>query len=578
MTASAQAPTFSLVYVSQATAQFAPVDEDRQKKALTGINKPASANNRRLNVRGILLLAAGHFVQWLEGDEGVVRKLMATIAKDPRHTDVQIIYTGYRRTMLTEWSMSLVARADLDNSMLAQIKTLRAGARPRSAGSVPAGMILSIVCPSAELGTPESRRRRIALLGQSGIWSAALLEHVSKQFKAPVAHTRLLGNAGFERGAILDYLDVDHPRLGPLRLLSPSGDMESMSWMTGIKEKLTACVLFYSQNSPDAITGFTTGVQDHFGATNQSIPFLCLFGRTASPLVEPVLDWFAIKDRQAFVERITLADSDAVWRAVEELLEQQAESGLNPVEAWGASGFPQPSQPAVLIDIPVEPMLSFEEKAGKPVVSGTRAAAAAANALDGRKVQQREAAIPLPVIEPLVVPPSLSPAPVVEPHASAAVAVVNGLTPQPAAPPVRVPALALSEAGKRLLEALSIIDNVRFVGAQCLETASQVLLKGQAFDAAPESGLTEEGFVGLLRGEALIHKALMARMASDDAGEGPQVLTRSSSHFNLSFTSGLPSAAVVLLQTADGAANEALVRFNVLALLNKPIAGIFVSA
>ena len=574
MAASAQDPTFSLVYVSQATAEFAPVNEERQKKALTGINGPSAANNRRLNVRGILLLAAGHFVQWLEGDEGVVRKLMATIAKDARHTDVQVIYTGFRRIMLTEWSTSLVARADLDNSMLAQVKTLRAGARPRSAGSVPAGMVLSIICPSAELGTPESRRRRIALLGQSGIWSAALLEHLSKQFKAPIAHTRLLGNAGFERRAILDYLDIEHPRLGPLRLLSPSGDVESVSWMTGIKEKLTACVLFYSQNSPDAIPGFTTAAHDHFGVTNQSIPFLCLFGRTAAPLVEPVLEWFAIKGRQAFVERITLADSDAVWRAVQELLEHRADSGVTPVEAWGASEFSQPNQAAALLEIPVEPMLSFELKAGKPSVSGIRAAA---DALDGRKVQQREAAIPLPLNERLEVPPSPAPAlaPVVEPHASGAVAVVNDRTPQK---PAHEPALALSESGKQLLEALLKIDNVRFAGAQCLRTASQVVLKGQVFDSAPANGLSEQGFSLLLGGEALIHQALIARMAPDDAFEGPQVSTRFTSHYNLSFTVALPSAAVVLLQMADGAANEALVRFSVLALLNKPIADVFASA
>ena len=570
MAASAQDPTFSLVYVSQATAEFAPVNEERQKKALTGINGPSAANNRRLNVRGILLLAAGHFVQWLEGDEGVVRKLMATIAKDARHTDVQVIYTGFRRIMLTEWSTSLVARADLDNSMLAQVKTLRAGARPRSAGSVPAGMVLSIICPSAELGTPESRRRRIALLGQSGIWSAALLEHLSKQFKAPIAHTRLLGNAGFERRAILDYLDIEHPRLGPLRLLSPSGDVESVSWMTGIKEKLTACVLFYSQNSPDAIPGFTTTAHDHFGATNQSIPFLCLFGRTAAPLVEPVLEWFAIKGRQAFVERITLADSDAVWRAVQELLESWADSGVTPVEAWGASEFSQPNQAAALLEIPVEPMLSFELKAGKPSVSGIRAAA---DALDGRKVQQREAAIPVLLNERLEAPPS--PALVVEPHAPAAVALVDDRTPQKPAPE---PALALSESGKQLLEALLKIDNVRFAGAQSLKTAGQVVLKGQVFDSAPENGLTEQGFALLLGGEALIHQALIARMAPDDALEGPQVLTRFTSHYNLSFTVALPSAAVVLLHMADGATNEALVRFSVLALLNKPIADVFASA
>lgn len=574
MAASAQDPTFSLVYVSQAAAEFAPVNEERQKKALTGINGPSAANNRGLNVRGILLLAAGHFVQWLEGDEGVVRKLMATIAKDARHTDVQVIYTGYRRIMLTEWSTSLVARADLDNSMLVQIKTLRAGARPRSAGSVPAGMVLSIICPSAELGTPESRRRRIALLGQSGIWSAALLEHLSKQFKAPIARTRLLGNAGFERRAILDYLDIEHPRLGPLRLLSPSGDLESVSWMTGIKEKLTACVLFYSQNSPDATPDFTTAAHDHFGVTNQSIPFLCLFGRTAAPLVESVLEYFAIKGREASAEQVTLADSDAVWRAVQELLEHRAKSGVTAVEAWGASEFSQSNQAAALLEIPVQPMLSLELKAGKPSVSGTRAAA---DALDGRKVQQREAAIPLPLNERLEVPPSPAPAlaPVVEPHASAAVAVVNDRTPQK---PAHEPALALSESGKQLLEALLKIDNVRFAGAQCLKTASQIVLKGQAFDSAPANGLSEQGFALLLGGEALIHQALIARMAPDDAFEGPQVSTRSTSHYSFAFTVALPSAAVVLLHMADGATNEALVRFSVLALLNKPIADVFVTA
>ena len=574
MAASAQDPTFSLVYVSQAAAEFAPVNEERQKKALTGINGPSAANNRELNVRGILLLAAGHFVQWLEGDEGVVRKLMATIAKDARHTDVQVIYTGYRRIMLTEWSTSLVARADLDNSMLVQIKTLRAGARPRSAGSVPAGMVLSIICPSAELGTPESRRRRIALLGQSGIWSAALLEHLSKQFKAPIARTRLLGNAGFERRAILDYLDIEHPRLGPLRLLSPSGDLESVSWMTGIKEKLTACVLFYSQNSPDATPDFTTAAHDHFGVTNQSIPFLCLFGRTAAPLVESVLEYFAIKGREASAEQVTLADSDAVWRAVQELLEHRAKSGVTAVEAWGASEFSQSNQAAALLEIPVQPMLSLELKAGKPSVSGTRTAA---DALDGRKVQQREAAIPLPLNERLEVPPSPAPAlaPVVEPHASAAVAVVNDRTPQK---PAHEPALALSESGKQLLEALLKIDNVRFAGAQCLKTASQIVLKGQAFDSAPANGLSEQGFALLLGGEALIHQALIARMAPDDAYEGPQVSTRSTSHYSFAFTVALPSAAVVLLHMADGATNEALVRFSVLALLNKPIADVFVTA
>ena len=438
MAASTQGIAFSLVYISQAVPEFSLVDEELQKKALASIAGPSEAKNKRLNVRGILLSAAGYFIQWLEGDEGVVRKLMATIAADPRHTNVQIAYTGYRHALLTDWSMSLVVRTDVHNSMLTQIKSLPTGVRPRSAGSVPAGMILSIICPSVEVGIPEGRRRRILLLGQSAIWSAALLEHLSRQFKSPIAHARLLGSNAFERRAILEYLDIDHPRHGPLRLLNPSGDVESVSWMTGIKEKLTACVLFYSQNSPQALSGFTSSVHNHLGSTNEFTPVLCLFGRTAAPLVQPVLDWFAASRNDASAEQITLADSDAVWRAVEDLLDGRANSGLMPVEAWDASVFPEPSQPAVLIDIPIEPMLSFELTAGKLSVTGT-----AADTLDGRKVQQIEAAIPLPVIEPLEVP--ASPTPVVKAQTSAAAAVVSSLTSLSTSPIARAVTRAFRE-------------------------------------------------------------------------------------------------------------------------------------
>ena len=129
-----------------------------------------------------------------------------------------------------------------------------------------------------------------------------------------------------------------------------------------------------------------------------------------------------------------------------------------------------------------------------------------------------------------------------------------------------------------MLQALLKIDNVCFAGAQCLKARSQVVLKGADLDGATGRELAEEGFANLLRSEALIHQALIARLAPDDAFEGPQVSTRTSSHFNFSFTVGQPAAAVVLVHMREGTANEALVRFTVLALLNKSIGNVFESA
>ena len=584
MASTQSAQVFSLVYTSRSTADFSPLDEERHKKALMGIAVPAKLKNQRLNVRGILLSTAGYFLQWLEGDEAAVRALMATIVRDPRHTDVDVVYTGMGAQVLSDWSMSLVTRADAGDSIVKQLKLLRGGVMPRARGSMPAAMVLSVIKPTVGPGSGRSRRR-VALIGQSGIWPAALLEHLSRKFKVPIAHTRLVGNLGFERQGVVEYLDIDHPKHGRLRLLKFSGDVLSLAWMTGIEEKLTACVLFYSHNSDNAVDGFSAAVQEQLGSVNRFTPMLCLFGRTAAPLMNPVLDWFAVQGRQTSSERMSLADSDAVWHAMEVLLDKRVVSNFPTSDFFAESGsmppasLPQPANKAGAVQSTAPKNSSGGGTNNKPdsKPDSLPTANLAAPTRLAMPAPLGPPSLATPAQRSVLAKPPFNPTAPAKPQPSAAPVGGVGVGPVASGSPPAV----LAASGKRLFSELREVDGVLFAGAQCLRTGATAVQAGQTQPALVAqiegAGMAESVFLRLLQIEAAIHQQLCLRLRLEESSEVTHLQTRCADSFSLSFTLPAPVSAVFMLQMAPGYANEALVRYSVLALLREPLDKIFES-
>jgi hypothetical protein len=98
---------FALAYASRACAPF-------QEAELTELAQFASEKNRRLDVTGYLNFCDGVFFQFLEGEESVVRDLMAKIVADERHTVVNRVDLGERPTRLfPDWSMRYVSRSEM---------------------------------------------------------------------------------------------------------------------------------------------------------------------------------------------------------------------------------------------------------------------------------------------------------------------------------------------------------------------------------------------------------------------------------------------------------------------------------
>jgi len=91
-----------IIYASAASKKISP---EELQKILVG----ARLNNSRLGISGMLLYDAGSFLQALEGPEAVVAEVFETIGKDPRHTNVHLVFRdAIEAPEFEEWSMGFI--------------------------------------------------------------------------------------------------------------------------------------------------------------------------------------------------------------------------------------------------------------------------------------------------------------------------------------------------------------------------------------------------------------------------------------------------------------------------------------
>ncbi|HET9073733.1 MAG TPA: BLUF domain-containing protein [Solirubrobacteraceae bacterium] len=89
----------TIVYTSRAVAPMS----DAQ---LTGLLEAARGRNAAHGVTGMLLYAYESFMQQLEGDDAAVNAIYASIAADPRHTELRLLSRRPIRTRRYDrWAM-----------------------------------------------------------------------------------------------------------------------------------------------------------------------------------------------------------------------------------------------------------------------------------------------------------------------------------------------------------------------------------------------------------------------------------------------------------------------------------------
>jgi hypothetical protein len=96
------APLSTLLYISHSML-YMPDDE----MLVADMLKAARARNRYLGISGALIFTHRHFVQYIEGEEVALADLMASIRRDPRHSDVRMLHFGSAASRrFADWSMA----------------------------------------------------------------------------------------------------------------------------------------------------------------------------------------------------------------------------------------------------------------------------------------------------------------------------------------------------------------------------------------------------------------------------------------------------------------------------------------
>ncbi|MDT7834086.1 BLUF domain-containing protein [Aquabacterium sp. OR-4] len=103
-----------LMYASRSTS---PLDAE----AMASILRQCKDNNPAQGITGLLCHcpASGIFMQALEGGRTAVNRVYLKIARDPRHTDVELLhYEEISERRFSGWSMGLVNMARLNPALL----------------------------------------------------------------------------------------------------------------------------------------------------------------------------------------------------------------------------------------------------------------------------------------------------------------------------------------------------------------------------------------------------------------------------------------------------------------------------
>ncbi|MCM8533246.1 MAG: BLUF domain-containing protein [Lentisphaeraceae bacterium] len=90
---------FQLIYASKSVTNF-------DFKSIKELSTKAAANNKSLDVTGLLIYGEGKYIQILEGSQEEVNRLFLKISTDKRHADIVLLnYCKAIGRQFPQWNM-----------------------------------------------------------------------------------------------------------------------------------------------------------------------------------------------------------------------------------------------------------------------------------------------------------------------------------------------------------------------------------------------------------------------------------------------------------------------------------------
>lgn len=220
----ASEPVLRLIYASVSRLQGPVLSEMRR------IRDQAARRNAPEGVRVALLHKAGWFVQWAEGPESAIERLIERVSADSRHHGLLVLHRSVgRRRLFKPWIGALVQGDDVPSVMASRVRRL-ARSQQLHPSREPA-QLWALLCapPQWDMPRPGGARLRVMLLSARGRQAFDLLRWLSERYRRPLVARRFAASADDVPDVASDYLDLPADEVpGGLRLIAQARQSLSM--------------------------------------------------------------------------------------------------------------------------------------------------------------------------------------------------------------------------------------------------------------------------------------------------------------------------------------------------------------
>lgn len=128
----------TIVFMSTAIRPFSELE-------LSNLSLIASSNNERAGITGLLIYCDGNFIEVLEGEKDKLDTMFGKIARDPRHTEIEVLLsTRIKERNFISSSMGVLNMARMEHLDRERIRKIGDQAKqdPRDAGNAAYRMLL----------------------------------------------------------------------------------------------------------------------------------------------------------------------------------------------------------------------------------------------------------------------------------------------------------------------------------------------------------------------------------------------------------------------------------------------------
>ena len=201
----------SVLYVSRACFEGAALAQT------DAIRRAAAARNASMGVSSTLLYQSGCFVHWLEGPDRAISQVLTRIARDARHRQMRLLYSGRSpRLMPMPWSSAVMESPETPQAFVRRVELLRLARRERLQLDPPS-LLRQLSTPLSLLHPGDAQRppptQRLMVCARVDALATGLVHWLARQHRRKIGHGRFTGQEPPHLSIrYLDFSSRDLPR------------------------------------------------------------------------------------------------------------------------------------------------------------------------------------------------------------------------------------------------------------------------------------------------------------------------------------------------------------------------------